>query len=669
MIVDDKHKKNKYITKLHNFLHSIWFFPAIISILLIIISALQISGSSIGIYQDVFYGNTKDKDLLLNVPQSIRSDEWIVNTQKTIAQKNDNFNMINNNMGKGEDVSVLYDVPYKDWSILFKPQSIGYLLLPFDTAFALHWWIMAYFLVLSTYFFVLLLLPKKHILAIILSLTLLFSPFIQWWYQIGTLASIYYCLFGLILFIKLIQSKKKLHSLLWSFLLSYVGVCFALVIYPPFQIPCAIVSLGFAIGYLLNTRNRISKKILKMNLIFLLGSLLIAGAVVGLFLLQHSSVAVTINNTDYPGQRVVKSGGYNEVHLLSSQLSSVFQNRLRALSYSRPSIGAINQSESSNFMLIFTFLIIPAIYLLYTQYRRRQGIDYSILIPLLVGALFIAWMFIPGLNLIGKITLLDKVPLPRLLIGLGILNFILLVSFIKSYLKSKMKLSLWLTTIYSTLIFIGLIILNIHVAHEFPGFIGIKSALLLAVPFPVIIFLILRKKMVLATLLLMLFSFISIWQINPLYKGTSILTQTPISTAIQTIGKNSSSRWVSEDIYIENFATMNGEPSLNGVYLYPQLDLWNKLNQPNEKSIYNRYAHVNFTFDRDAQQNLKPVLSNPGPDQMNIRIEPCDNFFKINNAGFLITTVPFAPGVATCASLLQEVKYPLVDYYIYKLNL
>src|SRR3989344_6035836 len=134
---------------LKRFLRSVWFFPAIVAVPVIIFTALQISGSSIGVYHSTFYGDTKDPDLLFNQPRPIRSHEWLVATQMAIAQKNDNYERVNRNLGNGEDVSMMIDVPYKEWSILFKPQNLGFFALPFDNAFAFRWWIMGYLLIIS----------------------------------------------------------------------------------------------------------------------------------------------------------------------------------------------------------------------------------------------------------------------------------------------------------------------------------------------------------------------------------------------------------------------------------------------------------------------------------------------------------------------------------------
>ena len=96
--------------------HNNWLFPVVATILLVGLTLCKVSGSSIGRYHTVFYGQGDDSNLLLNRPRDIRSDEWLVNTQMTIAQANNNFQRINKNIGNGQDMSVVLDVPYKEWS-------------------------------------------------------------------------------------------------------------------------------------------------------------------------------------------------------------------------------------------------------------------------------------------------------------------------------------------------------------------------------------------------------------------------------------------------------------------------------------------------------------------------------------------------------------------------
>lgn len=653
--------------QLLNFVKGIWFFPSILTVLLIILSILQINGSSMGMYHNMLYGDSQsDKALLFGKPQSIRSDEWVVNTQKIISQKNNGFSTVNNNVGNGENETLINDVPTTNWSVIFKPQNLGFLVLPFNNAFSLRWWIMSYLLVLSCYFFVLMMIPRKKLLASLLSLAMLFSPFIQWWYTNGTLGSIYYSLFGAVVFTKLLNLKKRSSACLWSILLAYIAVCFVLILYPPFQIPCALVLIAFAVGYFLNKRKRIDIKILKRNLLYFCGAIILAISTVGLFVYQNYDVIKTVQNTAYPGRRVITSGGFNLEYLLSSNLSPILQSVTRTNAYLN---GTTNQSEASNFILLIPFLLLPLIFLAYKKYRKDKKIDFILITSLILLGIMLAWLFIPGLDVLGIITLLRNVPLSRLLIGLGLLNFIIIIEFIKLYTQSEIRFSLKTSIIYALLVFIFYLLLDFHVMLLYPTFIGYKLAVVLAIPIALIVFCIMRKHFKLAALGLLMFALASTFRINPIYKGTAILTETPLSQAIQTIDKTSDKKWVTDSLMTENFAAMNGKKSISSVYSYPQFEIWNNtFKTTNQKNIYNRYAHVSFSFDRDKQASLEPTLSLISGDQFKVSVEPCDNFLKNDNIGFIITTKEFSDGVAPCASLIQSIKYPQLTFYIYGLT-
>jgi hypothetical protein len=656
----------KFCVLLKKYTNSIWVFPAILTFLLLVLSLLQISGSSIGVYHYLFYGNDKDPALIGNTPKPIRADEWRVNTQKALAQKN-SYDSINKNIGNGENTSLIADIPNNDWSTLFKPHNIGFLVLPFENAFSLKWWLMAYLLMLSVYFFTITMLPKKRLIASLISLSVFFSPFIQWWYAYGTLGPIYYSLFGATIYIKLLHSSSRKDAIIWSLLLAYTAVSFMLVLYPPFQIPCALVLVTFAFGYYLDNRDAVPRSLLKNNLSYFFIAIALALSVVGVFFYQNRDTVAAIQNSAYPGQRKVINGNYSKEHILSGNLGILFQDKKRADSYSRPSLGITNESESSNFILIFPFLLLPLLYILCSNRKKKIKFRNTFLSITFVATIFTLWMFVPNLEILGKVTLLGYVPLQRLLIGFGLLNIVFLVIFMKIYDMNKFKFSIYKNAAYAFTIFIFYIGINFHILNQFPNFIGYKYAIALALPISIIIFLFLQKKYLFAILIYLVFSFLSSYQVNPIYKGVDILSNTPISQEIRTVGSvNSSKKWVSEDSILENFVAMNGYPSLTGTYLYPQVKLWKDLRQP--EILYNRYAHINFIFDRNSNKFVNPYMSSPSPDQVNIMIEPCDNFLKNNNVGYIITSTTFERNLNDCISLYKKVVYPKVTFLIYRLN-
>lgn len=649
-----------------SFSTSIWFFPTVALLPLIILTAAGINGSSMGAYYPALFGDGKDPSLILNEPRGIRSDEWLVNSQMTIAQERNGFNRINENIGNGEDMSILIDAPYKDWSIIFKPHNLAFFLIPFDNAFAFRWWVMAYLLTISAYFFILSLLPGKRLLASLLAISILFTPFIQWWYLYGTLGSIYYCLFAAVIFKKILDGKNKKYDLLWAVLLAYIGTCFALVLYPPFQIPSAIVTFAFLAGLVIH-KYKSGKGIVLQKFVLIGLSVFIAAALVATYAYGRSEVISTVQQTAYPGKRVVESGGFDKRHLLVNHLGYQFQDDSISGQYSVPLSGLNNQSETSNFILLMPFLVIPSLVVLYIAYKRQGKLNYQLLSTIVVFALFLAWLYIPGLSIIGKLTLLELVPQERIIIGIGLLTFINTVLFIKVYSELEdFKVRKFSAAFYSVLVGLILLLISLSIVRDYPNFLGLKRAILFSLPLPVIVYLILRKRFIFASVILLFFGIFMTYKIHPFYRGTGILRNSSITKAIEKT-PDDGKLWAVEYSPYENISIMSGRKSLSGVYVYPQLDIWDDASETDSEKTYNRYAHISFDFDRQPDINLPTELKLVSEDNIKVKTEPCGKFLLSKNVGYLLAAAEL-PASDTCAELIDNVYYPAQVLYIYKLH-
>jgi hypothetical protein len=526
---------------------------------------------------------------------------------------------------------------------------------------------MAYLLVLSCYFFVLLLFPKKRLMAAAISLALLFSPFIQWWYQYITLAPIYYSLFLLVAFMKLLKAEATKHKVLWGLAMAYLLTCFILVLYPPFQIACAMAAGAFAVGYLLNQRREMPTKLFLKNIGVLAASIAVAGILSLLFIYTRHDAINRIQNTAYPGKRIISSGGYEFAHLFSGHLDFQLQFESKAIKYQWPKNGLTNQSEDSNFVLFMPFLIAPFSYLAYKQYRKKRQLDWVFIGLSLTFLGFIGWLFVPHIPLaLSKLTLLSKVPQGRLIIGLGLLNLLMLVAFMSKFKDIKEKVfPRKLVLLYAVIIFIIELALALHAKNTFPGFIGIYRCIAFSLPVPVIVYLLLTKRFEWAAIGFMAFSIFMTMGVHPFYRGTDIITDSQLSRDIKKIASKDSSNWGVEDAYLENFAFLNGAHSLSGIFSYPQLDIWSQINGA-DPTIYNRYAHTNFTFYRDAGQTPTRVELTGG-DHFGVDTEPCGSFLKQNNVRFLLTDVPL-DGQDTCLQVVEKIDYPARTVYIYHIH-
>lgn len=667
----------KYIKSARSFAKSVWMYPAVLTVGLFTISALGISGSSIGVYHKYLYGDSStDKSLVFGKPRPIRSDEWVVNTQKILSQAQVDFSSVNKNTGDGEDVTLLYDIPSRDWSVLLKPQNLVFLVAPLWFAFAFHWWFVQYLLILSAYFFVYVFLGAKFknrlSISILLSLILYFSPFLQWWNQYATFAPIYYCLFALTLAMYLLRSKSKRKILLYSGIMSYLGAAFIFIMYPPFQIACLLAAVFFVIGYILDSIKKSKIALTKYKLLSLFVAMCVSLCIVGFYAAQHRDTISASMNTSYPGQRVTESSGYNLKHLSAYHLNGLLQDDSRAGAYLSIGGSTGNQSGSSNFIYLLPLTILLAVFLIYKNRNNKHNYKYSLISLVACFGVFISWLFIPNLELLGTITLLNKVPTYRLLIGLGLLDFILLVVVLKNYYNTKLIVSkdrltaifIFFTYCYSI---IGLYVHNIN-----PAILGFKEALVLALPLPIVYILIISKRYDVGLITLLLFVGWSSININPLYHGFGPITNSQVSNDLVSIGKEKqNSIWVSEKVQsggiphmaFENLAAINGLRTFSGVFLYPQSSMWKYLESYEYKNAYNRYAHITFTFDNNAPA---PVLSNPYEDQLDIRVSPCDKFLRRNKINMVLSTREWPTN--ECYSLLKTTTYPNITFFIYELH-
>ncbi len=647
---------------------SVRLFPILLAIFLLIPSAAKISGTSVGIYNQFIYGDsTKDPNLLFSYPRPVRSDEWLVNTQLTIAQAKEGFPRVNQNIGNGRDMSLAGDVPYKDWSAVFRPQNLPFFILPLEYAFALKWWLILYLVIISCYFFTLRILPRKRLFAAIFSSAIGLSPFFAWWYLSGAMAPIFYGFFILIVGmrtinsepVKFLKNKHPLYSnIAYILTLAYLLTSFALILYPPFQIPVAIVVFFFLIGYLVNKRFEAKlswRQIGKKLAIFSVG-LIIAGVLLGLFIATRKDAFSAITNTVYPSARVSTGGHVDSLHIFDSFLQPQLQSERRGTHFFK------NQSEASNFILLSPFLVLPALALTIYEYRQKRRIDWLFVIIQLNVLLFFARVFVPFGDGFYKLLLFDKVPNERLIIGIGLVGILLTLLTYKKLIQLKISRRVWwgVAGTYTLVCFAVVSLIGFRVADMYPLFISYApKILLLAASFCLIIWLFLIKRGVLAAIVLLLFSFGSVVKINPLYKGLGWINSNELFSRMQ-VASTPDDTWAAADVIaFENFGLLADRGSLSGIQPYPDFKLWRQVAGASADDTYNRYAHVVFVSSPQWSEPLKLIQ----PDFFEVAIS-CSDFIT-KNVDYILDTSPLNK---PCLQLKDKVVYPSVSFHIYEVK-
>lgn len=614
-----------------------YIYPIIVLLSVILLSFLNIHGSSIGIYNEKLFSNNEEIALLFGRYRAIRSDEYLVGTPMLISQELNNTPLINQDMGEGNN-SGMSDFPSNSFFSLFKPQSwIFFISNDLEFSFSFHWWIRFALLLISTYLLILELTKKHLLLAITGSLLFFFTPFIQWWLITSVLYSIS---FGIFFFLRLIKERNWKKQILYGLGLTYWIISFALILYPPFQIPLMYVAIFLGIGVLLERRKHLltDKKNLKKLLLIFFGAITITIFFLLLFFYQFREVIEITANTVYPGARFISAGQGSLYQLFNGFYNILMQKDSNGAPFA-------NQSEASNFFILSLPLIVWVIYKGITLFKEKRIVDY---IGLSITACLIflsVFYFLPLPDFLSKYTGMSMVPATRMYIGIGSANYLLIFYMLtKNYYKASRKKILDLIVAFSLVILTGLLIyktghfyynLNPQ-SFEWPTFVSPEIKILMVTIFVSLIMglLLFGYKKIFISLFL-IYGIASSIYVNPLYKGLDILTNTDLANYIEEVSTEDDSKWIAYDNnMLAQYALANNASIINGIHLYPQFGIWEVLDPEKEYiDIYNRYAHINISENEEGEEYIKLLY----PDALEVNISPCDEKWDSLNVKYIIT--------------------------------
>lgn len=600
------------------------YFPFIVFFVYIFLVFNKIHSSSIGFYHQFFYGNKKDYNLIFGYPRAIRSDEWLVGTPKFIAQAKAGFPTVNKNLGFGEVMPVQGCSPYKHWRVIFCPNMWPFFFLPLENAFSASWWFGSLLMILAIYYFILLL-TNSVFTAIVSPLIFFFTPFNQWWtYSLSSFLG--YGLLFIVFFIKAVsENRNKLKSLIYIILSGYFLAAYAFILYPPFQVAVFYVLGLMLLGILWQ------KKLIKKTFFFgILSIILTLIPIIG-FYVEFKEIINVVQNTVYPGKRFISNSLGNFLYLISG-----FYN-IQLLDDIKGSGPFANQSEASNFFMISLFSLPVYFWILIDQIKKKK-VDPLFLSLMLSFIILLIWFLFPLPSFVAKFSLLFLVPQKRALIGLGIVNYLLAIYFLNKIKIIKNSFYCYLKWLSVFLIFFTNLYLGFLFKFSYSVFIQKNFKIfLISVVSGFLVYLLLSQKKKLFLVSLLIFSFISTYLVNPLYKGLDPVINTELARFIQEKIKKEGNRyyWVNySSIHLENYFLANGAKSLSGVFYYPQYQLMKVFDKKNNyQQIWNRYSHTNYFYNPDLKERF--VLFSL--DNYGINISPCDFVFKQLKAKYFLS--------------------------------
>jgi hypothetical protein len=586
------------------------------------LTALGINGSSAAAIRPALGSSvSSDPHLLVGVPLDIRADEWAINTPLSIMQVRTGMPRIQPLMGDGADMALSYDVPVADRWAIFHPQHWGFIVLPLDQGFAFHWWLPALLLVFALWLLTVTLLPRRNALGLLLGAGAAFSPFLQWWYLAGSFLPEALAVLSCALFIRILQTRSWRRRSAYAAAFGWTLASFILVLYPPFQIPCALVAGSFCLGYLLYAGRELGWRSMLKRLAVVGGATAVAGAFVLLFLLDHRSAVQAIASSVYPGTRTVPTGGYSISRLFSGFLDRQLTDTAAAKSID------VNQSEASSPLLAGLLAVPVIVWLLVAGIRRHERPNPVLLLLLAVLALFLAQLFLPHMDIVSGITLLNRVPANRLLLGMGMLSNLLLVGLAwqLSTAGSRPRF-MQLGAFLGPFLLLSALALYLHTDHAvFVGSLVLAVALAATIALAVALWTIRRPALGAAVLLLV--SLFVAGAVNPISAGVSTTDDLPVARAVGQIDKADPGGWIMQMNRLPaGMLTEEQVHSYSVVYNYPQLGLWHELDPTGANAdSYNRYGFAFFEMQQGPTRFLDHYL-----DQFTIAIDGCAPFVQHN---------------------------------------
>ncbi|WP_147369914.1 hypothetical protein [Mitsuokella sp. AF33-22] len=576
-----------------SFCKNIFYYRFLLSFILFIISVFfEIHGSSIGIYSQIL--NSPDI-VLFGKNRPIRSDEWFVNTPLEFSQYYNAFPYFSDIVrAHSTDMFLMYGQAVKDWPVIFRPFHWGYLILDPGKGLSFFWMGRLIALFLSSFELGRIITKDKHFLSFTYAIIMTFSPIIQWWFAVNSIAEILIfsqCIVICCFKYFISESRKRLLYII-GFIYSSISYIFSL--YPAWQVPCAYVFFVVLLSLIFEYKKMISVKKTDIGL-FLLSFILIAIISVDILFKSIDVIKIT-KDTVYPGSRFCTTAGISILDFINFGCNY-------ALGMWLP-IKDVLYTNNCEISRMFDFsplgLILAGIYFLKNK-------KWNYMIKFLVGlqVFFLAWCIFNWPAWFAKITFMYNVTF-RIILAIGIINVILLIRILAIWKYSISR------TIQITLSIFMALFSAYTVYISSPTIFNFKYYTITFFTIFILCFFVLSKHYKCFSVMTVLLLIWSGGMVNPISHTAASISESSLIKNIQYINENDPGIWITEgdELGIQNIPIMAGAATINSINTYPVLARWGLLDKNHDfKNIYNRYAHITMIIGKE--NNNKFILNFP----------------------------------------------------------
>ena len=307
-----------------------------------------------------------------------------------------------------------------------------------------------------------------------------------------------------------------------------------------------------------------------------------------------------------------------------------------------------NLCETANFISLSPLPLILSIYYLYKNKGQNKNILYLSIFCLLLMVIVI----IPLPDIFYKLTFSSSFHFSRVNIVINYINLLLFfLLLINNFKLNKKEMS-----IITILCIILILLSNVIVLNYYNYYLLLIATIML---FMIGIMAFDKNKQKLCLLILLFFNFISVFDVNPIARGTSVLHEKPFAKKVREIvAIDKDAKWITlNDLWLQNYLAANGAKTINTVNYYPNIDLWKKIDSNLEHAeVYNRYAHIQII---PSDETAFTIINR---DAINVYLTYAD--LKQLNVKYIATSLEIEPDVGYPV----EIRYCSENMYIYEVK-
>lgn len=547
-----------------------------------------------------------DSPLLLAMPRAIRSDEWQVATPFILAQHAHSppFPVLNELLAGSQNLIVATGTPMPVWhvSALGRPSTWGHFALGPARGLAWHWWLSligcfaALTLLLDVVF------RGRWRLAAFIASWFCSSAFVAAWSVSPALVTAYAAAAGYAL-LRCVRADQRTPRLAFGALAGWAGACAVLVLYPAHLIPVAALVGVLVVAVL--ARDRAAMHPVRSTAAALALGVAIALALGAATILPSVDAIAAMVGTVYPGTQT-SNGGTQSVPMMFRGMSNGLS--LYSRSYVPP---GTNESEQAGFYHLFPAALVALVAL--PAVRRTAGG--------VAGALSAYVLFVAAYNAIGlpawltTLTLFARTHPARADLGLGLAGIVLCGVVLQAArerpdpgVPRRQAVVAWAVALTMCGAMLGVTVAYVEAtpARVVPAALIVACA---AVTLATLLMLLGRARSFGAVLGALLIATSAAF--NPATLMTRVvagLRDMPLSRQIRAAGAQAPGAWAAyldpgEFVPMPSLiASINSQPTLNGVRQYPDLEFWQALDPTGAHiAAYNRYGYIGFAFAPETQ--------------------------------------------------------------------